>query len=90
MPDQQLLARTYHEMLMGFVREGRALHFTELAEVLGINPWEARQVQRDLAQTGLAIWMEPETDYVAALLPFSSIPTQTRIAVDSEQKWYAI
>ena len=48
MPDRELLARTYHEILSGFVRDGRAPHYTDLAVAMGLAAEEARRAQRDL------------------------------------------
>jgi hypothetical protein len=90
MPDSQLLARGYHAILSGFVRDGRAPHYTELAEVLGLPPYEALRVQRELTASGLPIWTHPDTDHLAAMSPFSNIPTQYRVSVDGQQKWYAL
>lgn len=90
MADSQLLARAYHIILSGFVRDGRAPHYTELAESLGLTPHEALQVQRDLTASGLPIWTHPDTDHLAAMSPFSNIPTQYRVSVEGQQKWYAL
>lgn len=87
-PEQ--LARTYHAIITGFVRDGRAPHYTELAAALGVSPDEARQLQRELAASGLPIWLHPDTDHLVALSPLSSLPTQYRVSVDGAQKWYAI
>ena len=56
MTDSQLLAHAYHTIMSGFVRDGRAPHYTELAISLSISPREALQVQRDLTASGLLIW----------------------------------
>jgi hypothetical protein len=91
-----LLARTYHAIQLGFVRDGHAPHYTDLAVALGLSPEAARQVQRDLlaalngplASLGGAHWAHPETDYIVSFSPFSNLPTQYAIAVDGQQKWY--
>ena len=90
MADQQLLARAYHLIMMGFVGDGRAPHYTELSKALGLMPEEARQVQRDLLASGLFMWFYPDTDYIAGFPPFSNIPTQYKLSVAGEQRWYAI
>ena len=90
MADPQILARAYHALMRGFVETGRALHHTELARALSIPSEEARQVQKDLVASGLPIWIHPDTDYISAMTPFSSIPTHYRISVEGVQKWYAI
>lgn len=90
MPDLQVLARAYHALISGFVRDGRAPHYTELAEFLGSTPAAALQVQRDLTASGLPIWMHPHTDHLVAVSPFSNLPTPYRISVDGQQKWYGL
>ena len=89
MADSQVLARAFHALMTGFVRDGRALHYTELARELVLTPEAARQIQKDLVASGLPIWMHPDTDYISAVAPFSSIPTSYRISVEGVQKWYA-
>jgi Alkylmercury lyase len=101
--DIQLLARAYHAVLSGFVRDGRAPHYTEIAVELGMNAEEGRQVQRELlaalsgplaaqdgrlASLGGAHWSLPDTDYIASFSPFANVATQYRISVNGEQKWY--
>lgn len=103
MADIQVLARAYHAILSGFVRDGRAPHYTELALALGMSAEEARQTQRELlpalsgplaakdgrlAALGGAHWALPDTDYIASFTPFSNLATQYRISVDGDQKWY--
>ena len=34
-------------------------------------------------------WMHPDTDLIASFPPFNNQPTQYRISVDGEQKWFA-
>ena len=90
MTDSQLLARAYNTIMSGFVRDGRAPHYTELAVSLGLSPHEALQVQGDLTASGLPIWAHPDTDHLAAASPFSNIPTPYRVTVEGQQKWYAL
>ena len=90
MADPRVLARAYHAVMLGFVRDGRAPHYTELAETLDLTPGEALRAQRALTASGLPIWMYPDTDHVAAASPFSNLPTPYRVSVDGEQKWYAL
>lgn len=88
--DARLLARAYHGIMSGFVRDGRAPHYTELAISLGLTPHEGLAVQRDLTASGLPIWTHPDTDHLAAASPFSNIPTPYRVSVEGQQKWYAL
>lgn len=89
MVDQQLLAKTYHLIQRGMVRDGRAPHYTELATGLQLSPEEAREALHGVFRAGVpGIWLYPNTDYVASFAPFSNLPTQYRITVEDESKWY--
>jgi Alkylmercury lyase len=87
MTDDRLLARTAHAMLTHFVETGRAPHFTELALTLQVAPPQALEAQWAVLEPWGG-WMLPQSDYVASFSPFSNIPTQYRISVDGEQRWY--
>ncbi len=89
MADEQLLALAYHTVLSGFVRNGRAPHYTDLAADLNLTADEALQLQRDLLdELGGPHWSDPGTDLIASFTPFSNIPTHYRISVGGQQKWY--
>ena len=89
MAEPQLLARMYHAVMSGIVRDGRAPHYTELATELGLSLDEAREALHDLGRGRVpGFWLEPSTDLVASPAPFSNIPTQYLISVEGEQKWY--
>ena len=47
-------------------------------------------MQRELTASGLPIWAHPDTDHLAGMSPFSSIPTPYRISIDGRDKWYAL
>jgi hypothetical protein len=34
-------------------------------------------------------WFQPGTDYIASFAPFNNLPTQYRITIDGQQKWFA-
>jgi hypothetical protein len=34
-------------------------------------------------------WLHPETDYIASFPPLNGLPTQYRVTVRGEQKWFA-
>ena len=68
---------------------GRAPHYTEIAAELGIPVEDARKALHDLMSVGIpGIWLFPDTDYIGSFAPFSNLPTQYRITVDGEQKWF--
>jgi hypothetical protein len=79
----------YHAIISGLVRDGRAPHYTEVARGLGLSAEEARQALHQLDATGVpGFWVRPGTDFVESCAPFSNIPTQYRISVEGEQRWY--
>ena len=89
MADRELLARMYHASISRNVTDGRAPHYTELAKELGLSPEDARVALHDLEKVGVpGFWLEPNTDLIGSLAPFSNRPTQYLISVDGEQKWY--
>jgi len=89
MAEPQLLARMYHAVMSGIVRDGRAPHYTELATELGLSPDQAREALHALGDGRVpGFWLQPGTDLVASPAPFSNTPTQYLISVEGEQKWY--
>ncbi len=43
----------------------------------------------ELVATGIPAWLHPDTDYIVSFPPFHNLPTQYRVTVDGEQKWFA-
>ncbi len=88
MADAQFLANLYHTTLSAIVRDGRAPHYTQLGNELGVSPEETRLALRELAATGVpAIWLH-EGDLIASFAPFSNIPTHIEVSVDGAKRWY--
>jgi hypothetical protein len=81
--------RTYDFILRRFVADGQAPHFTAIAREFGVTPDEGRRRLHDLIAAGLPNWLFPDTDLIASFAPFNNLPTQYRIAVDGQQKWFA-
>jgi DNA-directed RNA polymerase specialized sigma subunit len=90
MTDQKLAQRAFTTILKHFVETGRAPHYAELADALGIGSEEAREVQRAVVETAplASCWLARDTDYIESWAPFSNIPTHYLISVDGIQKWY--
>ena len=88
MTDPALAQRAFTEILKHFIKSGRAPHFTELAETLGVRPEQALAAQREAAAVAPACWFSRDTDYIESWVPFSNVPTPYLIAVDGKQKWY--
>ena len=82
-------ARLYHHVLRGYVEDGAAPHYLEIARRRGWPPERAREVLHEVAGLGLPVWLHPGTDLVASFAPFSSLPTLYRISVDGAPHGYA-
>ena len=82
--------KVHQNVLRYFIETGRAPHYTELAEALGIVPEKARHIIRETTAESpfLFAWMTPDTDYIGSWAPFSNLPNQHLISVDGAQKWY--
>ncbi|MFQ6029145.1 MAG: hypothetical protein ACE5Q6_16825 [Dehalococcoidia bacterium] len=89
MTDLATLDRAFHTVMQRFINTGQAPHYTELAAELGLSVAEGRQTLHDLMDTGYAAWLHPGTDYLVSFAPFNNLPTQYRITIDGEQKWFA-
>lgn len=90
MADMLQLGRTYNYILETFVKRGYAPHFTEIAREFSVNPDEGKRLLHELMDdTKLPIWLYPNTDLIASFAPFNNLPTQYRISVDGQQKWFA-
>jgi hypothetical protein len=88
MVDPTLVQKAYTAVVEHFVKTGRAPHYTELADTLGLQPHEARDVQHQAGDAALASWFVRDTDYIESWAPFSNVPTHYLVSVDGEQKWY--
>ena len=89
MSSPNLLDKVYHTILTRMVHSGQAPHYTEVAGELKVPVEEARKALHDLASAGIpGIWLFPDTDYISSFAPFSNLPTQYRITVDGEHKWF--
>ncbi len=89
MSEAGVLDKTYNTIITGMVATGRAPHYTEIAEAIEVPVEEARKALHDLMSAGIpGMWLFPETDYISSFAPFSNLPTQYRITVGGEQKWF--
>ncbi len=82
----------YTAILRHFVNHGRAPHYVELAEILGVDIEAARTLQREAAAAAPAstCWLAHDTDYVEAWGPFSNVPTHVRISVEGTDRWFGL
>ncbi len=83
-----LVQRAYTTVLEQLIKTGRAPHYTELGNILGLRPDEAKQAQRAAAESSIGCWFVQDTDYVESWAPFSNVPTHYLVTIEGEQKWY--
>jgi hypothetical protein len=84
-----LLDKTYSVIIKRLVETGQAPHYTEIAAELGVSAEDARRALHNLMSAGIpGLWLFPETDYISSFAPFSNLPTQYRINVAGEEKWF--
>jgi hypothetical protein len=90
MIDDNLTQRAFTKILEHFVQTGRAPHYGELADALGIGLEEAREAQGAAVQAApiASCWLAHDTDYIESWAPFSNVPTHYLISVEGIQKWY--
>jgi len=89
MTEPTVLDRTYHSIVTRMKETGVAPHYTEIADALKLPVEEARQKLNELMAVGIpGIWLAPDTDYIQSFAPFSNLPTQYRISVEGEAKWF--
>ena len=85
-----LLDKTYNVIITRLVETGQAPHYTEIASALGVSMEEGRRALHELMSAGvLGMWLFPDTDYISSFAPFSKLPTQYRLTIGGEQKWFA-
>jgi len=83
------LDRVFHFIMKRMIETGQAPFYTDIASELGVTVEEGRKVLRDLFGAGVvAGWLFPNTDYIVSFAPFNNLPTQYRITVDGQQKWF--
>ena len=82
------LDAAYHFIISRMVDTGHAPHYSELADHLSLGIGDGRRVLRELVESSGAVRLHPDADLIEAVPPFSSIPTQYRITVDGQQKWF--
>ena len=89
MVDLPLLDKAYGIMMQAFMERGYAATHVEVASAMGLSVEDGRQLYRELVNGGYhSAWLEEGTDYVVSFAPFNNLPTQYRITVDGEQKWF--
>jgi hypothetical protein len=88
MAEAELLDRAHAAIMRRFIATGQAPHYTELARELGLSMEEGRRLLPELMAAGIPGWLHPDTDYIVSFPPFHNLPTQYRVSVEGEQKWF--
>lgn len=88
MRDEPSAQQAYTAILEQIIQTGRAPHYTELAQILEVDPDKAKDLQRQAAKSGVGCWFVQDTDYIESWAPFYNVPTQYRVTVKGQQKWY--
>ena len=89
MSNTEVLDKTFHFILKRMVETGQAPHYTEIAAELGVSPEDGRKTMHKLFASRVYGWLFPKTDLIGSFAPFNNLPTQFRVSVDGEQKWFA-
>jgi hypothetical protein len=88
MSEAVTLDKTFQVIMKRMVETGQAPHYTELAADLEVSPEEGCKALHDLFRAGIPGWLFPNTDYITSFAPFNNLPTQYRITIDGQQKWF--
>lgn len=87
MAETALLDSGFAAVMGQVVATGQAPHYTELAAELDIGLEEGRELVHELV--GLTPgWTHPGTDYIASFPPFNLQPTQYKVSIDGNPKWF--
>jgi hypothetical protein len=82
------LDRTFHVIMKRMVETGQAPFHTEIASELGLSAQEGRKALHELFAAGIPGWLHPGTDHIVSFAPFNNLPTQYRISIEGQQKWF--
>jgi len=88
MGDPTLLDKTFHIIMKRMIETGQAPHYTEIAQSLELSVEEGRKLLHKLFESGIPGWLFPNTSLIASFAPFNNLPTQYRITIDGQQKWF--
>lgn len=89
MADLKTMDRLHHFILETMVERGVAPHYTEIARAFSVPPEAGKKLLHELMAIGKPWWLYDGTDYIATYAPFNNVPTQYRISVGGDQKWFA-
>ena len=82
------LDRTFQIIMKQLLETGQAPHYTEIAAELNVPMEEGRKALHEIFSPQFPGWLYANTDYIGSFPPFSNLPTQYRITIDGQQKWF--
>jgi len=88
MVEPSMLDKVYHIIIKRMVETGQAPFYTEIAAELGVSVEEGRRALHGLFSEKIPAWLFPGTDFITSFAPFNHLPTQYRITIDGQQKWF--
>ena len=89
MSELSRLDRTFSFIMKRMTETGQAPFYTEIAAEFGFSVEEGRKALHDLFGAGIPGWLYPNTNLIASFAPFNNQPTQYRITIEGQQKWFA-
>jgi hypothetical protein len=88
MSELSQLDKTFSFIMKRMMETGQAPFYTEIAAEFGFSVEEGRKALHDLFGAGIPGWLYPNTNLIASFAPFNNQPTQYRITIDGQQKWF--
>ena len=88
MSEPNQMEKIFQVIMKRMMVTGQAPHFTEIATEMDVPVEESRKALHELFSPGFPAWLFPNTDYICSFPPFSNQPTQYRISIDGQQKWF--
>ena len=82
------LDKTFSFILKHILKTGQPPFYAEIAAKLGVSVEEGRKALHDLLGAGIPAWIYPNTSYIVSFAPFNNLPTQYRITIGYQQKWF--
>ena len=89
MSESSDLNKTFHFIMERVIATGKAPDYTEIAAELGVAPAGGQKALRQVFSSfGFPGWFYPNTEMVMSFPPFNIEPTNHRITIGGEQKWF--
>jgi len=89
MSEPSQMDKTFQIIMKHMLETGQAPHYIEIASELDVPVEEARQALHELFPPRFPGWLYTNTDLIVSFPPFNNLPTQYRITIDGQQKWFA-